>query len=129
MPFIEMDPADVWKAIEGHVDELSPKAKALEVFYKQFTCPRCRGPVRKEISPSHAFGNNSLVGRALLRCETDTCNYLFDPHSGISVEMGKLVLVREMLSTRKAASRVVVRLSSLIARRTLRSGCITSAIN
>jgi hypothetical protein len=87
MPIVEMDPLLAWKAIEGYQDELSGEAKALEAFYRQFRCKRCEGPVRKEINGKHAFSDpNVLVPRSLLRCTQ--CQFLFDPHSGLAVEMG-----------------------------------------
>ncbi len=82
-----MDPLLAWKAIEGYTNELDPEQKALDAFYKQFRCKRCGGPVQKEMVGSHAFNDpNTLVARACLRCQM--CKCLFDPHSGLVVELG-----------------------------------------
>lgn len=85
--FKEMDPELVWKAIEGYENVLAPEAKALESFYRQFTCRRCRSAVRKEVDARHAFSDpDTLTPRSLLRCVTCAC--LFDPHSGLVLEKG-----------------------------------------
>lgn len=87
MPFVEMDPELIWKAIEGYTNELAPEQKALDAFYRQFRCPRCGSTCRKETLLNHAFADpDSLVPRSVLRC--NTCEALFDPHSGIRLEMG-----------------------------------------
>ena len=87
MPFVEMDPQLIWKAIEGYQNELAPEQKALDAFYRQFRCPACGGNCRKECIPKHAFADpGTLVPRSVLRCLS--CTALFDPHSGIRLEMG-----------------------------------------
>jgi hypothetical protein len=89
MEFQEMDPEIAWKLIEGYEDELSPAHKVQEAFYRQFTCPRCGrdGLARETISARHAFSDpDSPVPRAGLRC--NSCSCLFDPHTGMLVEMG-----------------------------------------
>jgi len=83
----EMDPELVWKAIEGYQNELELAPKALDAFYRQFRCPRCGSGCRKETIVRHAFADpNTLVPRCVLRCLS--CEALFDPHSGIRLEMG-----------------------------------------
>jgi hypothetical protein len=94
MPFVELDPEVAWKAIEGFENELDPELRALETFYKQFVCPRCRGEMRKEFAGGerggHAFADgDTLNPRALLRCVNPECRCLLDPHSGLLVERGK----------------------------------------
>jgi hypothetical protein len=87
MPFVEMDPELAMKAIEGYTNELEPENRKLEAFYRQFKCKRCKGPVRKETLSNHCFADPStLVARAVLRCEH--CSCLFDPFSGIVLELG-----------------------------------------
>lgn len=88
MPFIEMDPELVLKAIEGYENELAGEAAKLEAFYRQFTCKRCGSRLlNKEVTVAHAFADDStLVPRSLLRCQT--CGFLFDPHSGLTLEIG-----------------------------------------
>jgi hypothetical protein len=87
MPFVEMDPEFALKAIEGYQNELEPERKALEAFYRQFRCKRCGGFCKKEQVHGHVFSDpNVLVPRAVLRCTR--CSCLFDPHSGLILEMG-----------------------------------------
>lgn len=87
MPFVEMDPLLIWKAIEGYQNELAPEQKGLDAFYRQFKCPRCGSDCRKETVLKHAFSDpDTRVARSVLRCLT--CEALFDPHSGIRLEMG-----------------------------------------
>jgi rubredoxin len=87
MAIVELDPEIAWKAIEGYQNELEPAQKALEAFYRQFRCPRCGGSCRKEILANHAFADpDTLVARSVLRC--NSCECLFDPHSGLRLEMG-----------------------------------------
>lgn len=92
MPFVELDPEVALKAIEGFENELDPELASLAAFYRQFTCPRCKGEVRKEVAAGekggHAFADKNFVTpRSLLRCLDCAC--LFDPHSSMIVERGK----------------------------------------
>jgi rubredoxin len=87
MSFKTMDPKLAWEAIRPYTNELESENTKLEAFYRQFVCPACKGHCVKEYSPSHAFSDpGTLVARALLRCTT--CRHLFDPHSGMTVEVG-----------------------------------------
>lgn len=87
MPFVELDPLLAWKAIEGYQNELAAEQKTLDAFYRQFKCPCCQGPCRRETLSNHAFADpNTMSARSVLRCEL--CSALFDPHSGIRLEMG-----------------------------------------
>lgn len=82
-----MDPKLVWKSLEGYHNELDPERKALEAFYRNFNCKRCGSQTQKEISPKHAFNDpDTMNPRSLLRCTN--CRCLFDPHSGLVVELG-----------------------------------------
>ncbi len=93
MSFKELDPELAWKAIEGYTNELAPEQKALDAFYRQFKCPRCGGNCGKEtLNATHAFADAStIVPRSVLRCLS--CKCLFDPHTGIRLEMGNLANV------------------------------------
>jgi rubredoxin len=85
MGIIELDPILAQKAIEGYVDELTPAAHALDVFYRQFRCPNCKERCQKETVSGHAFSEEgSIVPRSCLRCQA--CKLLFDPHSGLILE-------------------------------------------
>lgn len=89
MPFVELDPELAWKAIEGYQNELAPEQRALDAFYRQYKCQRCGGTCRKETVVRHAFADaETLVPRSVLRCLS--CDCLFDPHSGVRLEMGNL---------------------------------------
>lgn len=87
MGFKEMDPELARKAVEGYENELAPQAKALEAFYRQFRCKKCGSPCQKETVRGHAFSDpDTLVPRSCLRCAS--CKCLFDPHTGLVLEMG-----------------------------------------
>jgi len=87
MHYVTMPPELARKAIEGYENVLDAEQKKLEAFYRQFRCGRCGGKYHKEFSANHAFADSEyLVARALLRC--DRCKALFDPFSGLYVEMG-----------------------------------------
>jgi len=87
MRFVPLDPKVALKAIEGYQNELEPEKRALDAFYRQFRCKRCQGELRKETSTKHAFNDpGCLVARALLRCLR--CDFLFDPHTGLVLELG-----------------------------------------
>lgn len=86
--FKPLDPELAWKAIEGFEDVLSPEAKALDAFYRQFTCPRCKGGLVKKFDSRHAFGpgNTDMTAHALLNCTT--CGYLVEPHTNLVLDSG-----------------------------------------
>jgi hypothetical protein len=87
VPFVEMDPGLALAAIQGYQNELDPERKSLDAFYRQFRCKRCDGFCQKEQVPGHVFSDPSvLVPRAVLRCTR--CDFLFDPHSGLILELG-----------------------------------------
>lgn len=88
-PFQEMDPEVALRAIEGYENVLVGEQKKLDAFYRQFHCPKCRGPMRKETTPQHAFGDpDTLVPRSFLVCMDADCGHSFDPHSGITLRVG-----------------------------------------
>lgn len=87
MTFRPLDPVLAAKMVEGYQNELEPQRRALEAFYRQSRCPKCKGQCKKEAVAGHAFGDpDTLVPRSCLRCLT--CDLLFDPHSNLVVEMG-----------------------------------------
>lgn len=86
-----LDPELAWKAIEGYTDELEPQRRALEAFYRQFRCKVCGRPCQKEAVRSHVFADpDTSVPRSCLRCTT--CRCLFDPHTGIILESGTVLV-------------------------------------
>lgn len=86
--FKPLDPELAWKAIEGFEDVLAPEAKALDAFYRQFVCPRCKSGLTKQFDSRHAFGagNGDVVAHALLHC--GNCGYLVDPHTNLVLDSG-----------------------------------------
>jgi hypothetical protein len=86
MHFKTMDPELAWKAIEGYEDVLSAERRTLDAFYRQFKCKRCGSNCRKEMVKGHVFGEE-LVPRSCLRCLA--CQCLFDPHTGLILEVGE----------------------------------------
>jgi len=83
--FRELPEAEVLKILENYTDELSPDAKKNEAFYRHQVCRNCRGTsFSRQSVVGHAFQGDSLVARAVLRC--NACNLQFDPFSGIELE-------------------------------------------
>lgn len=86
-----MDPELAAKLVEGYTNELEPQRKALEAFYRNCRCPKCRGECQRESVAGHTFADpDVLVPRSCLRCRT--CDCLFDPHSNLVLEMGAVPL-------------------------------------
>ncbi len=84
--FKEMDPEVALAAIQGYQDELSSAYEAQEALYRNYKCPRCRCALQKEFHGPTAFDSDSVIAKALLRCEN--CHYLIDPRSNIILETG-----------------------------------------
>lgn len=84
--FQELDPEIILRLVEGYQDEISPAAKADNIFYGQFRCPRCDCTLDKEFDPRTAFTGSSFMPKALLRCPN--CRFLLDPHTNVVVEFG-----------------------------------------
>jgi hypothetical protein len=104
MAFVTMDPELARKAIEGIENVLEPERLKFEAFYRQFKCERCGGEYHKEFSRRHAFpeGGENLIARALLRCSAGRA--LFDPFSGMYVEMGNPAAVPPAIPIIKPSS-------------------------
>jgi hypothetical protein len=86
MPVTEMNPELVWRLVEGYPNELTPAFKAREALYRQFQCPRCKGPLEKEFDARVCCSEDELLPKALLRCRN--CNYCIDPHTHMIVNFG-----------------------------------------
>lgn len=94
MPIIsELDPELALKLIEGYTDELTPAAKAQDAFYRQFRCPRCQEQMSKEFDGRHAFSGDTLIARALLRC--NSCGLLLEPETRMVIEYGSQAKAHE----------------------------------
>ena len=94
--FKPMKESELLAALAGHDDCLSGEFTKLEAVYRQCSCPQCGGSCQKVYDSRHAFSDpDTMVPRALLRCTQ--CKALFDPFTGIRVEMGNKGLVRPSL--------------------------------
>jgi|SRR5690606_554576 len=89
--FIEMDPEDALKAVNGYDDVLAGETKKIEALYRQHTnCPRGCGPTMQKYPAPLGFifnDPNWLVPRCLLRCSH--CGCVYNPFDGMIVELGK----------------------------------------
>lgn len=84
-----LDPRITLKLLEGWEDVITPLAQEREEFYKSQNCPRCSGNSHtKTGDPKRLYVNGEALPRYQLRC--DNCSCLFDPFSGIVLEMGNL---------------------------------------
>lgn len=84
--FHPMDPTLIRKAIEGHDFILGEEKKKQDDFYDRFSCRRCgHHPLTRRAHPK-PFIEGEALARSLLGCES--CGHVFDPHSGIDVELG-----------------------------------------
>ena len=92
--FRPMDPELTLALLEGYENELDPEQASLDAFYRQQRCPRCKGPCEKYfLGSDHAFGGGTLVPRSGMRCQL--CDCVFDPHSGLVLELGNLGKISE----------------------------------
>lgn len=84
--FKELDPKIAQRMIEGHEDVLSEQVQRELDFVNQQSCPRCCG----NVIPEHDVRRMIKGGppRPLARC--GECECLFDPYSGLLLEMGNL---------------------------------------
>lgn len=87
--FIELDPEEVRKALEGQEDVLSGARDEQNAFYASKTCPRGCGAemVREHISQKHTYVQGELLPRWGLRCVA--CHTLIDPYTDIIVSRDK----------------------------------------
>jgi len=84
-----LDPQITLKLLEGRKDIITPLAAEREKFYRAQHCPRCGGnATTKTGNPHKLFVEGEALPRFQLRC--DNCSCLFDPFSGIVLEMGNL---------------------------------------
>lgn len=83
--FKELPPGVAQKMIEGHEDVLSNQVREEFEFVGKQTCPRCGGGVTPEQDTNRMIKG---VIRPLGRC--GECRCLFDPYSGIMIELGNL---------------------------------------
>lgn len=84
--FKELDPEIAAKMIKGYEDTLSPMVQRELDFVHGQLCPRCGGNVIPEYDVRRQLKGGPP--RPLARC--GECRCLFDPYSGILLEMGNL---------------------------------------
>lgn len=89
MDLKQLDPQITAKLLEGHEDTITKLAQDREQFYQSQSCPRCSGNSNtKTANPHRLFVNGEALPRYQLRC--DNCECLFDPFTGIVLEMGNV---------------------------------------
>lgn len=84
--FKELPPGVAEKMLEGYEDTLTDKVKEEFDFVSKQMCPRCGGGVTPEQDMKRMIRGG--VPRPLARCGECLC--LFDPYSGLLLEMGNL---------------------------------------
>lgn len=88
--FIELDPDDVRKALEGQEDVLTGEHTKAEALYRQHTlCPNGCGPTMEKTAahPNFAFADSGwLIPRCLMKCYV--CDCTLNPFDGMLVERG-----------------------------------------
>jgi hypothetical protein len=85
-PFVEMDPDEVRKLLEGHDDVLTPMIDKDRLYYQAHPCPRCRGSsVEAFTNPRTPFSPGNPLPNKLLRCRD--CGVEFEPRSGLIVRV------------------------------------------
>ncbi|TXH11747.1 MAG: hypothetical protein E6R04_00505 [Spirochaetes bacterium] len=78
--FKEMKSEDVWKAVEGHEDVITPELKKEEAFFRNQVCPLCRSSNHQSfVNPSTPFAPGAVLPSKFLRCLA--CSAEFDPYS------------------------------------------------
>lgn len=84
-----LDPRITMKLLEGREDVITPLSQERERFYRSQYCPQCGGNANtKTANPNRMFVEGEALPRYQLRC--DNCECLFDPFTGLVVEMGNL---------------------------------------
>ncbi len=83
--FKPLPPGVAEKMLEGHEDTLTPMVQVELDFVNKQLCPRCGSNVIPEHDIRRLIKG---VNRPLARC--GECKCLFDPYSGLLLEMGNL---------------------------------------
>lgn len=78
--FKTLSPELIKKALEGHVDILTPEVKKEEAFLRNVSCPLCQGrDLNSFVDPAHPFSDGKLLANKLMSCEK--CNIEFNPYT------------------------------------------------
>lgn len=83
--FKELPPGVAQKMLEGYEDTLTPAVRREMDFVSKQLCPRCGSNVVPEHDVKRMIKGQC---RPLARC--GECRCLFDPYSGLLLEMGNL---------------------------------------
>lgn len=76
--FKEMNPEDVWRAIEGYSDVVTPALRTQDTTLKYTPCPVCEQTnTQAFVNPSNPFSPGAIAPNKLLRCLGCECE--FDP--------------------------------------------------
>ncbi len=81
--FKEMDPDEVWRAIEGHKNILAEETKKVEDYFKKVRCPRCTGSCRPILNNPSLFKENEILPDYLAECVD--CGAVYTPYTFIEV--------------------------------------------
>ena len=78
--FKPLDPELIRKALEGHVDILTPEIKKEEAFLRNVSCPMCQGrELNSYVDASHPFSEGKILPNKLMWCTK--CEIEFNPYS------------------------------------------------
>lgn len=81
-----MNPEDVWRALEGHVDVLSQPFQQEAERIRSMACPQCgSGKQSARLNAAHPFSSNSVHPNQILTCAD--CKTEFDSRSGIILKI------------------------------------------
>jgi hypothetical protein len=92
MKLIPMEPAKAREALKGHIDILTPLAKAEHAAFLAATCPQCHsGNLRKSVDKERPFSADKALASITCHCIDCKCDFSLD--SGvISSAPGALIL-------------------------------------
>lgn len=87
-----MDPTKAREALKGHVDILTPAAKAEHEAFLRAVCPQCRGGnLKKKVDASRPFSADKALANITCHCDDCGCDFALD--SGvISSAPGAVIL-------------------------------------
>lgn len=102
MHFKEMDPNLILDILSKETDILTPLVAADQEIYNDASCPRCGGTTIKERDIANSievFEDGSIASKSSrpipkFLCRCVDCECLFDPFSGLLLEMGNVAKVR-----------------------------------
>lgn len=101
MFFKEMDPELIKSILAEETDILTPLLEADQKIYNEASCPQCGGTTVKERDLDNdleVLEDGSVVSKSTrpipkYLCRCVDCRCLFDPFSGLLLEMGNLARI------------------------------------